>query len=359
LEKPLSTNPASYTFIDSLRFISMISIVMEHCTDFFGLKYTQFSQQLVQVNSIQFFKFGTVIFFLLSGFLIGDKIKTSSPKEYLQRRFKNTFKPWLFWVFVLILLNYLTSAIIYFRFHPADFWQTPTLPITYQLTHTILYTSFWFIINFMVCLAILLAFKKYLDSFYFGGILFLFSVFYSVNLYFSWIPTEHTVAMLGFVFYLWLGYQLNRYFDRFKLWVSNFAGWKLVGILILTYVIACAESLNLLHLGSDDAFNTLRFSNIIYSLVFFVLLFKYSPYLNVSFFKPRQVTFGIYLIHQILVFQLIPAIFYPIHRQENYQSMPEMLTLQLIRFVIVYVTAYLITLLITYTPKQVRWIIGQ
>lgn len=332
---------------------------MEHCVYFNGLYYPHLWQTLTVIANLQFSKFGTIIFFLLSGFLIGDKIKNTTAKEYLKKRLQNTIKPWAFWACILMILNYVTLAIIYFKFHPSDFWQTPTLPLGNQIIHIVFFTNFWFILNFMICLAILLAFKRYLDSNYFGLILLLCSLFYSVNLYFNWIPTHHTTAVFGFVFYLWLGYQLNKYFDAFKLWVGKASAWWLIPVLIISFASCCAESLNLYSLHSDDAFNTLRFSNIIFSLLCFIVLFKYSDYLNVSFFKPRQVTYGIYLIHQILILHFLPLIFIPMHINQATQTIPQMLAYQLIRFVIVYGLSYGISLLFTYAPKKARWVIGQ
>ena len=358
--KTTTQTPNNYAFIDSLRFISMISIVMEHCGNYFGTQnYPHPIQKIAAVANVDLYKFGTIIFFLLSGFLIGDKIKTTTPFEYIKRRFKSTIKPWLFWVFIFIFLNYVTSALIYFKFHPSDFWQTPTLPITYQISHTVFFTSFWFILNFMICLAVLLAFRKYLDSFYFGGILLLLSLFYSINVYTEWIPTSHTIAFLGFVFYLWLGYTLNRYFAEFKTRVANFPGWILVVFLALAFAASCAETFLLISLKSVDAFNTLRISNILVSLISFLVLFKYSDNLNVSALKPRQTTYGIYLIHQVLIVHLIPLVVVPLHYQENIHSIKTLVGMQMLRFVVIYGFSYGIALSLTYAPKSVRWIVGQ
>jgi hypothetical protein len=363
LEKQQNNNATitnNYAFIDSLRFISMISIVMEHCGNYFGVQnYPHLLQKIAAVANVDLYKFGTIIFFLLSGFLIGDKIKTTTPFEYIKRRFKSTIKPWLFWVFIFIFLNYLTSALIYFKFHPSDFWQTPTLPITYQISHTVFFTSFWFILNFMICLAVLLTFRKHLDSFYFGGILLFLSLFYSVNVYTEWIPTSHTIAFLGFVFYLWLGYTLNRYFNEFKSRVAKFPGWILIGLLVLTFAASCGESFMLISLKSEDAFNTLRISNIFVSLISFLVLFKYSDSLNVSALKPRQTTYGIYLIHQVLIVHLIPLVVVPLHYQENIHSIETLVVMQMLRFFVIYGFSYGIALALTYAPKGVRWVVGQ
>jgi len=365
LEQPIhSTTPpltkTNYAFIDSLRFISMIGIVMEHCGNYFGVEnYPHLLQKIFVVANVSVYKFGTIIFFLLSGFLIGDKIKTTTARDYMGRRFKNTIKPWLFWVCLFIFCNYLTSALIYFKFHPSDFWQTPTLPITYQISHTVFFTSYWFILNFMICLAVLLSFKRYLDSFKFGIILLLLSLFYSVNLYFGWIITSHTTAVLGFVFYLWLGYQLNRYFAEFQAWLKKTSGFLLILGLIISFAATCGESFILLGHGSADAFNTLRVTNIIFSLMSFVTMFKFSDYLNVSVLKPRQTTYGIYLIHEFLIIQFLPLIFYPMHIQDNIHSVKYLIGMQLLRFAIVYSMSYGITLLITYLPKKASWVVGQ
>jgi hypothetical protein len=350
-----------YDFIDNLRFISMICIVMEHASLLLGKTYTHLSDQIIQVTSLHIWKSGTIVFFLLSGFLLGDKFQTYTSAEYFKRRWGNTFKPWLFWVVVAVALNYLNFVIVYYKFGMNDILLNPWQTFYTQVYNVVFLSSFWFIINFLICIGILLAFRRYINSMVFGGILAALSLFYSVNLYFTWIPTGHTVAIFGFVFYLWLGYQLNQRFAAFTQWVDRVSKWQLLVALLFAFTLNCGESFLMFHLKHmDEAFNTLKFSNIIYSLVAFVVLFKLSPGINIQAFKPRTVTYGIYLLHYLIIFRLLPEFFRPLGiRDEDYRPMWQMLSLTVVRFVLAYGISYFLTLLISRGPKQISWLVGQ
>jgi len=157
-----------------------------------------------------------------------------------------------------------------------------------------------------------------------------------------------------------MGYQLNKNYPAFINWAKGLSNGLLLLLFAVTYALSCAESINLIHLGSDDAFNTLRISNILFSLVCFVILFKFSDHIKVQWLKPRQTTFGVYLIHETLVFYLMPLIFTPLGIDyNNHTPMGTMVLLQLFRFAIVYTTAYLMSLGFGYAPKKIRWIVGQ
>ena len=355
LKKPGSRN---YDFIDTIRFISMMAIVMEHCSYFWGVRFASPNQELLQILTIQFPKFGTVMFFLLSGFLIGDKFTTYNTGEYLKRRFGNTIKPWLFWILVLIALNYLDLYIQYVKFGNDEILINPIARLFKEFTDIIFYSAYWFIINFLVCITFLLLFRKYIYKMWFGAILLAFSVFYSVNLYVDLIPTAHTTAFFGFIFYLWLGVQLNKYFTPFTAWVEKVAVWKLIAATALTFVLSCYETYALMDIRPDDPFNTLKITNIIYSLISFMLLFKLLRHVTVTTLNPRKFTFGIYLVHQILVFRLLPTIYKPLELYPAGKSAGYYLFIQLIGFCIVYPASLLIVYLINKVPKM-RWMIGQ
>jgi len=348
-----------YSFIDNLRFISMFGIVMEHSTLFWGRKFEMLNEQLVQTLSIQVFKFGTILFFILSGFLIGDKFTNYSSGEYIKRRFSNTVKPWLFWCSTMLVLTYVSWYVKYIKSDNMELLIDPVGKFFENIVHITTDTSYWFILNFMVCIATLLIFRKYLFSNIFGGILAMLSFCYSANLYLQIFPTEHTIAMFGFIFYLWLGFKLNLNFDKFCRWIAHVKFWHFIIAIVLTFTISCIESVNLMHVLPNDPFNTLRISNILYSLVMFLFLFKYADFKFIKKFKPRETTFGIYLIHQLLIFYFLPLIFQPLGIRDDQKSVYVLVVLQMVRFLIVYPIAYLLARLISLAPKKISWIIGQ
>lgn len=336
----------------------MIGIIMEHSSFFFSAKFNTIAEKIVQISSLQVFKFGTIVFFLLAGFLIGDKFSIYSTGDYLKRRTNNTIKPWLFWVTVLLILNYIDQIVRNIK-NGVGLFATFTLEkFGNDISHIVFNTSFWFIPNFLICITILLCFRKYLYSKLFGIMLLFLSLLYSINLYIHLFPTAHTSALFGFIVYLWLGVQLNKYYQQFVSFITKISPVILGTLMLVTFLLASAESYILLGLLPDDPFNTLRITNIIYSLVSFCFLFKLGNNISLTKFNPRVYTFGLYLIHQVLVFRLMPTIFSPLHINFINKSAYYFLAVQLFTFVIVYGVSVLLVWLINKSEK-LRWIIGR
>ncbi len=336
----------------------MFGIVMEHSSFFFGAKFKSFDEKIVQIFSLQFFKFGTIIFFLLAGFLIGDKFNRYSTKEYLKRRIDNTVKPWFFWVVLLFILNYIDVAVRNLKSGESIFMGKTLVNILVDFGDIVFNTSFWFIPNFLICIAILLLFRKYLYNKFFGIFLLCLSLFYSINLYFDIFPTSHTTALFGFIFYLWLGVQINKHYENFKELIRKTSLLLLVTFTIVTFILSSLESYYLLVKLPIDPFNTLRISNIIYSLICFSLLYKLGDKIAIKRFNSSTLTFGIYLVHQLLIFRLMPLIFRPLHIDFENKSAYYFLIIQLFTFAIVYTVSVLIVYLINKNSK-IKWVIGR
>ncbi|RDC54750.1 acyltransferase [Pedobacter chinensis] len=348
----------NYDFIDTMRFIAMIGIVMEHSSPFLGLKLNTLHDQIIQTVALQFIKFGTIVFFILAGFLIGDKFNEYTTKQYLGRRLRTTFKPWIFWVTIFIILFYIDECVRYFKGSDSLGFTDPIAYLLDRIHFIVVQTSFWFIINFMLCITILLVFRKYMYKITFGVILGILSLFYSVNLYYDWIPTGHTTALLGFVFYLWLGVILHKYFNEFISWINKQSFLLIAGAVLITFVISCAETINLIQLGSNDSGNTLRFSNIIFSLVSFLFLYKYCNFSVIEKLKPRSMTFGIHLLHHILIIIFLPMLLRPMKIVYAHQSAWSLFFLQFAIFILIYATTYAIVYFIGKSEKW-KWTVGQ
>lgn len=348
----------NYDFIDTMRFIAMIGIVMEHSSPFLGLKLTTLHDQIIQTVSLQFIKFGTIVFFVLAGFLIGDKFNDYTTKQYLGRRLHTTFRPWIFWVTIFIILFYIDESVKHFKGSDSLAFTHPFEYLLDRIHFIIVETSFWFIINFMLCITILLVFRKYMYSLVFGATLGILSLFYSVNLYYDWIPTGHTTALLGFVFYLWLGVILHRYFAEFNQWINRQSFLVITAAMLITFLISCAETINLIQLGSGDSGNTLRFSNIIYSLVSFLFLYKYCNFSVIEKLKPRSMTFGIHLLHHILIIIFLPMILRPLKIVYTQQSAFNLFFLQFAIFILIYAITYAIVYYVGRSKKW-KWTVGQ
>jgi len=353
---PLKTN---FDFVDTIRCISMIGIVFEHNTHVGEVYYKEFSMAMIQASVMQFFKFATIAFFLIGGFLINHKFTEYTPLQYIKNRFKNTIGPWTLWLNIFVLLNIINLLVkkylIYHDNHtmPPDF--SSYLGNLYY--ETIFLSSFWFILNFLICISILLIFKKYIYHVFFGCILGLVSLFYSVNLYYGWIITNHSTALFGFVFYLWLGAFLNKHYESVSKFIRQKSLWFFILITVILFIFSDMESVILKNLGNNDAFNTLRFTNILYSISFFFLLLKIGPLPLVNkYLEPRKTTFGIYLIHQIIITYVLIEIVRPFKINVETLTLGHATLYSLVCFLIVYCLSFALVALIKVT--RFKWAIG-
>lgn len=348
----------NYDFIDTMRFIAMIGIVMEHSSPLLGVKFNNLHDQIIQTTALQFIKFGTIVFFILAGFLIGDKFNKYTTKQYLGRRLNTTFRPWLFWVTIFIALFFIDQAVRFYKGSEAPGLSHPLDYLLNRIHFIIVETSFWFIINFMLCITILLVFRKYMYNIGFGIILGILSLFYSVNLYFNWMPTGHTTALLGFVFYLWLGVILHKYFDEFNKWIAKKSFTFLLMAVLITFAISCIETLNLMKLGSTDSLNTLRITNIIYSLACFLFLYRFCNFNAIDKLKPRSMTFGIHLLHHILIIIFLPMLLRPLKITYANETIWSLFFMQFLIFLIIYSATYALVYYIGKSKKW-KWVVGQ
>lgn len=338
----------SYTFIDNIRCIAMMSIVFEHSYGVLNGPYYS-SRFWAYINVVQLDKFGTVIFFLLAGFLIGDKFTDYTPGQYLKRRFSSTFGPWLFWSLFYIACMIIDLRITGNMYHD-DRFNIHNILNGVRITY--LYTNYWFIINFMVSITLLLIFKRHLYSNIFGGILLSFTGIYCVNIHYQWFDPSHTTAILGFIFFLWLGAQMRKYWDAVEEWVSKLSyGWIFLAFAI-TYALSLGEMLMLIKNHSVDPYNTLRISNVLYSLTVFVLLLKIRNFPLLKYLNPRQTTYGIFLIHYIIAVFLLKELIRPLNIDQDQLSTFTYVLFRLACFVVVYSITMLIVTGLNKTPAK-------
>jgi len=344
----------NYDFIDAIRCIAMMCIVCEHSIYFEPQDFNPTGMhQLYYIAALQFSKFGTISFFLLAGFLIGDNFTSYTPFQYLKRRFNSTIWPWLFWSLLFIFItntNVITDK-LFAHTDPQGInaWQ-------YLLDYTVntyLHTMYWFIPNFLFCITLLLIFKKHLYNYAFGGVLLFFTLFYAVNIYFGWIPSNHTTAILGFVFFLWLGAQLHKNWNTVENWINKQHIILFILLFIITFILGLTETNILRGVHNADPYNSLRISNVLYSLSAFFLLLKIRRFNLVKILKPRETTYGVYLIHYIIVIRVLNATFYALHIDINNLNPLVLFSYQVIRFVYVYAIVIILVMLINKTRLKV------
>ncbi|PST84880.1 hypothetical protein C7T94_01785 [Pedobacter yulinensis] len=333
----------------------MMGIVFEHCTYAGTYLFDTFTPRLATyVSLIQFPKFGTVAFFMLAGFLLGEKFFTYTPWEYFRRRLQTTIKPWLFWSLLFVGAMFLKTWIIEHK--SAGFSLGETLAQTVQRVY--LFTNYWFIINFLVCIGTLLLFRRFLYSWWLGLVLLLVTLVYAFNIHLLWFFPVHTTAIFGFVFFLWLGACLHRNWEQVSILLDRVPHLVFVLLFAGTFYLSVYEIQVLYAQQVEDPFNTLRLSNLLYSLcaVFWLLKIRSIPFTR--FFQPRDTTFGIYLIHYILVYNFLPELLRPLGLL-NVQdlSLIEIILSSVGKFVVVYLTTFALVKLIARSP--LRGLIGR
>jgi peptidoglycan/LPS O-acetylase OafA/YrhL len=293
----------NYHFVDLIRFLSMMGIVWAHInvSDMLStenLKTTDHSFAVILF--MQFWKFGVICFFIISGFLLADTDRLNNTKIYYQKRVKTLLKPYTIALSIFLILDLLI--------HP--FFEKTTLTghfILNKLYLLLTQSAFWFVPNYIIALSTILLFRKYVPSIKFGVTLLAITLVYSVlTVYTSQYQASHTTAFLGFVFYLWLGvyFNKNKILDKIKSMRS--------AVLILTaislFILSSIESFFLFRLNLSF-FSILRIGNQLYSLSIFALLVNLSSKIPpFKFFNPRKETYGIYLYHCFFV--IVPKRFY-------------------------------------------------
>ena len=354
--RPASAKTGNHLFVDTVRFWSTLAIVAIHSATLFD-KLHKGSTLLAQSVATPF-KFGTIAFFLASGFLLGERLDNCRPGEYLQKRLKKVFLPWLFW-FVLLIGFFLTSKVYHHQLTLS--FRLDTLGIIgRQAVNCLLMTPFWFVPNLLLSLCVLLLFRKRLNDLRFGAVLLAINLFYVVNIYKLWLPSSHTEAMFGFVFYLWLGTYAARHFGRLSGWIARIPSAAMLGLTLLTAVIALLEARLLGHLRSPDPMNSLRLSNQIFSISVVLMLLKLPRPTWPRFVNVRNNTFGLYLTHTMVLSLVLHTMMHLLARSSKMwleDSNAGLVCLWVSAVVATYAACLLVTQAIHSQPR-LRWLIG-
>ena len=206
--------------------------------------------------------------------------------------------PWALWAVLFALLPFAKETLLHRTILSTDSGLWPQLK--HRAVDVLFYSNYWFVPNFLLALGLLLLFKRYLDDLRFGGFLLCMSLFYGVNIYHHWVPSHHTAAIFGFVFYLWLGNWVSR---NAQVFLPILQGVKFAPLLIaiaVTGSIAVFEAYLLSSVDSEDMMNTLRISNQVFSLLVVFAFMKIPHATWPSFVNVRTTTFGLYLVHPTL-----------------------------------------------------------
>ena len=338
----VNTRKITYPFVDLIRFISTIGIVWIHSEFLLPKDVSAFYHKVPHIEvyfiTRQLFKFATICYFLLAGFLLADKIGNNQRFNYFMRRFNTIVKPYLLAVVLFIGVSILLKP------------YSQKLNITYLYLvckYVVQYTAFWYIPNFLVCLLVIVLFAKYLKSIYFGAALFLITMGYTYfNVYSQHHNGSHTTALFGFVFYMWLGMYIKT--SGLINAIRKFNPVILGGVLLFIFAMSNWEIWQLfMHSNTHDCLNTLRIFNQLYSVAMFIFLVRCcgnKP--NFGIFRPRQETYGIYLYHYFFIFFFIPLAEAWICKQYNLTMVTynvyEIIAVNFLNFVICYFATTLV-----------------
>lgn len=286
-----------YLFIHTVRFWSMAAIVCMHAAEKIA-RYQPLDRTEMYLL-IQPFKFGTIGFFLISGFLLGDRLPSSKPLVYLRRRANRLIPAWLVWYGFEVLLGPLKAVhgrsprIFGFSLVVHSMWSAAVTGL--------LDSAFWFVPNFIVALTCLVLLRRWLNDLRLGAVLLAVSLAYGANVYFNWIPSRHTEALFAFVFYLWLGAWCAQRKEQFERWLRSIPVILLVVSGLAAMFVAQWESSILMARSSVDPLNTLRFGNQLYAVVMTLLLLRIRRRTWPAFVDVGQTTYGIYLAHSLSI----------------------------------------------------------
>lgn len=331
-----------FPFVDLIRFVSMMGIVFAH-TDALpdGIEPFTFFKNSDDIGAYivfkQTFKFSVVCFFMISGFLLGDKIRNVSATVYFKRRVRSTLRPFLiaFTIFIILLLirDYLNST------------NTIDLLNPKSIYYIIFYTPYWYLPTYFIGLFTILLFSKYIKSVWLGAALLVVTVLYTFPGLYNSSFGSHSTSVFAFVFYMWLGVYI-----RFKNYAQKIKLIPFSALLIaicLTFVLASYQSYNLLQENNQYFFNNLRIFNQLYGISVFLFLVRISPpEPNFYGLNPRKETYGIYLYHFPVIIFLFP-VFTSLTEAisgQNFYSYNIYLTLlySFIKFLVCYIVTILI-----------------
>jgi peptidoglycan/LPS O-acetylase OafA/YrhL len=278
----------NYAFVDWIRMISMIGIIWAHTPGFdAGTNYQMLDHVPVYFFFMDFFKFGVICFFMISGFLLAEKIHTEPPIAYFKRRIYSTFLPYIFAFTGIVLLFIFKTYIMHM---PGD------KTVGTYMVDMFFDSALWFLPSYWLSLIVIMSFRKYLDSKFFGVFLLLVTLGHTWYFVYSSNAQSHAHALLAFILYLWLGYYIGR--ANLAQYIRKINLSTLLAACMLMYILTSLESLFLWRNGFREPLNILRISNQIYSVLAFIAMMRlFDRPLVSKLVNPRKETFGIYLYH--------------------------------------------------------------
>lgn len=289
-----------HLFVNNVRFISMAAVVAEHSLGALAQLGGLGQSGCLLWSFVGPFKFGTIGFFLISGFLMGEGLERRNSLEYLRRRIRTILSPWLAW-FVLYAGLSMTIRRLTGRLGDSFSGHQGSAYFAW-IQHLLFGTAYWFVPNLMLAICVLLLCKRFLARLWLGSAFLLLSIFYGIDAYTQWIPMQgHSQALFGFVFYLWLGAWAARNLGSVEQFILRVPASAIFVSAALFGMAAMWEAYALSRTGNTDPLNTLRISNQAYSVAVVLAIFKARRAVSPRALNVRSTTFGIYLSHSVIL----------------------------------------------------------
>jgi probable poly-beta-1,6-N-acetyl-D-glucosamine export protein len=357
------TEERSYHFADFIRFVAMCAIIFQHS---FIIDKEVLMSDYPSVITFFFLKvvakIGSISFFLVSGFLLSSALERYSSREYLNKRVKNIFKPYV--LFVLLYLALDTLGAFFGEQRITSFAELPAF-IASKILGILFFTSYWFIFNYFISVMLLLTLRKYLYERWLGVVLFCCTMVYGINVHVEWFTPHHTTAFVGFTFFLWLGANLKRHEEFFWKLIDGIPYWKVSAMVLITLSVNFYETYYLIETAATVVDGSLKVSNVLYCLAVFILLSKVGRHVRFGFLNPRDETYPLYLVHPIFlkiinyaVLPMLPAVGAALTIDSPAEiSWLTVLLYQLAWFLTIYTISIIAVKIILYSPF--RWVFGK
>jgi fucose 4-O-acetylase-like acetyltransferase len=344
-----------HSFVDIIRVFGIAGIIWAHVPIFAPVDFTplRFDYKSLYFPFMLFWKFGVINFFMISGYLLKGKLE-ADPFAYLKRRLIVVGKPYL------IALTIFTLPYGYHVWRELNVDTSLTSSICYLINKIVLSTSFWFIPSYFVSLTIIVLTRRYIKNFVYGATLFLITLSVAIlSVYFPSVSIPHLDILIGYTFFLWLGYTLNNNILIDKILTkSNF--FPLTILAVLGLAVSCVESYKLCAGQYSTYFHILRPSNIAYSVVMFMLmmhLFNGIVTPNMLL-KLKSNSFELYLYHPLFAWVIAPKTGLILQDLFDISSFTYSFRYFSINFIITYLFIFIGSYLLVTTlkrSKRLRW----
>ncbi|WP_207535952.1 acyltransferase family protein [Desertivirga arenae] len=284
-----------FSAIANLRVVAIVAIILNHAQ--IGVAAdTEYSVGYLIYS--QFFKFGSLLFMIIGGFLFQNSVNKYSYSELIRRKALTILIPSLIFIFPWIILNVLVL--------PQLGENKQELDLSFagnELFNLFFRSIYWFPIN----LFLILLLNNYIRSIKLVKFLLvpavLITLFYSINIYYHWVPRKHNSAVFAYFSFFFLGRLLFVYFQPIKQSLGYLKSNFLLRIfafiaMFSAFGLSVFESYSIQEANlRTDPGNILRLSNIIYTFLLLALIFNYRDRIKTGNYFKEKTVFLIYLIH--------------------------------------------------------------